>query len=72
MSENVTPDQNPPTANENKSNAERAGGNETGSTNGGTIRPTRFNNRYGNITGTTHRDFAGEFWHYVARILPRK
>ena len=60
MSENVTPDQTPPTANENENNAERAGGSETGSTNGGTRRPTRFNNRYGNITGTTHRDFAGD------------
>ena len=59
MSENVMPDQTPPTANENENNAERAGGSETGSTNGGTRRSKRFNNRYGSITGTTHRDFAG-------------
>ena len=59
MSENVPPDQTPPTANVNENNAESAGGGEPGSTNGGTRRPTRFNNRYGNITGTIHRDFAG-------------
>ena len=60
MPENVMPDQTLPTANENEINAERAGGSEAGSTNGGTRRPTYFNNRYGSITRTTQRDFVGD------------
>ena len=59
MSENAPPDQTRLTTNANETNAESTIVGEPASTNGGTRSPTWFNNRYGNVTGTTHRDFAG-------------
>ena len=57
MSESVPPDQTPQVVNASDRNAENTTGGEPVSTNGGTRRHTWFNNRHGNVTRSTPRDF---------------
>ena len=60
MSEGAPPDQTPPAASASNSNADSTARGESALTTGSIRRPTRFNNRFSNVTGNTPRDFEGD------------
>ena len=60
MPENTPSDQTPQVASASDRNADNNLQTEPVSANGGTRKPTRYNNRFGNVTGSTPRDFEGD------------
>ena len=60
MSENAPPESTPTVADASYSNTGHDTGRDPVSTHNGTRRPARFNNRYGNVTRSTPRDFEGD------------
>ena len=59
MSKSAPPESTPTVADASYSNTGHDTGRDSVSTHGGTMRPTRFNNRYGNVTRSNPRDFEG-------------